>query len=80
MIEEKGYQCSVCGITSWMAEPIKLELDHIDGNADNNQINNLRLLCPNCHSQTDTYKSANMGKNSVRQQMRRKRYAEGKTY
>ncbi|MBA3867936.1 MAG: HNH endonuclease [Anaerolineae bacterium] len=80
VIEEKGYQCSVCGITSWMAEPIKLELDHIDGNADNNQINNLRLLCPNCHSQTDTYKSANMGKNSVRQQMRRKRYAEGKTY
>jgi len=80
VIETKGYQCSVCGIADWMAKPIKLELDHIDGNADNNQINNLRLLCPNCHSQTETYKSANMGKNSARQQMRRKRYADGKTY
>ncbi len=80
VIESNGYKCSVCGIANWMAKPIKLELDHIDGNADNNQINNLRLLCPNCHSQTDTYKSANMGKNSIRQQTRRKRYADGKTY
>lgn len=80
VIETKGYQCSVCSISNWMAKPIKLELDHIDGNADNNQITNLRLLCPNCHSQTDTYKSANTGKNSSRQEMRRKRYADGKTW
>ncbi|MBZ0285472.1 MAG: HNH endonuclease [Anaerolineae bacterium] len=75
-----GYQCGICGISEWMEAPIRLELDHIDGNADNNNLDNLRVLCPNCHSQTDTYKGANAGKNSARQQMRRKRYSEGKTY
>lgn len=80
LTETRGYRCEVCGISRWMEMPIKLEIDHIDGNSDNNDISNLRLLCPNCHSLTETYKTANMGKNSSRQQMRRKRYAEGKTY
>jgi hypothetical protein len=80
IIEQRGYQCQICGITDWMEKPIKLELDHIDGNADNNIEINLRLVCPNCHSQTETYKGANAGKNSSRQQMRRKRYANGQTY
>lgn len=80
LIDERGYHCEVCGISDWMQKPIRLELDHIDGNADDNSADNLRLICPNCHSQTETYKGANAGKNSSRQQMRRKRYAEGKTY
>jgi len=80
IIEERGYQCEVCGIVDWMGKPIKLELDHIDGNADNNVRENLRLICPNCHAQTETYKGANAGKNSTRQQMRRKRYANGQTF
>jgi 5-methylcytosine-specific restriction endonuclease McrA len=80
IVEERGNQCQVCGIVDWMGKPIKLELDHIDGNTDNNLRENLRLICPNCHSQTETYKGANTGKNSSRQKMRRKRYAKGQTY
>jgi Zn finger protein HypA/HybF involved in hydrogenase expression len=80
VIEQRGYQCQVCGITDWQGKFITLELDHIDGDADHNTAENLRLICPNCHSQTATYKGANAGRQSSRQQMRRKRYADGKTY
>ena len=51
--------CSTCGISIWNEKPINLELDHIDGNRINHSLSNLRLLCPNCHSQTDTYRSKN---------------------
>ena len=80
LLEQRGHQCEVCDLTEWRGEAIPLELDHIDGNADNNQENNLRLICPNCHAQTDTYKGANAGKGSTRQKMRRNRYVQGKTY
>lgn len=45
-----------CDITEWRGRPLTLELDHIDGNKRNNSLTNLRLLCPNCHSQTDTWR------------------------
>lgn len=80
LLEQREYKCEVCGLSEWMGQSIPLELDHIDGNADNNSPENLRLICPNCHAQTETYKGANAGKGSQRQAMRRKRYAEGKTY
>jgi len=44
-----------CGITEWYGKPISLQLHHINGNNKDNRIENLQLLCPNCHSQTDTY-------------------------
>jgi hypothetical protein len=47
--------CSECGITEWNKKPLVLHLDHIDGNRHNHKLDNVRLLCPNCHSQTDTY-------------------------
>ncbi len=59
---KEGYfikQCSSCSNTKWLNNPIPLELDHIDGNSSNNNLDNLRLLCPNCHAFTDTYRGKN---------------------
>lgn len=54
------YKCSCCGLKEWLGNPIPLELDHIDGNSQNNKKENLRLLCPNCHALTPTYRGKNM--------------------
>lgn len=61
MLKEKLLQnkCSECGIIEWNGKQINLELDHIDGVRGNHIFENLRLLCPNCHSLTDTYRSKN---------------------
>lgn len=54
--------CESCGLNgTWNNKPIVLELDHKDGNSKNHKLKNLQLLCPNCHSQTDTYKGRNKG-------------------
>lgn len=62
LTESKGYKCEVCNISEWNGSKIVLELDHIDGDSKNNSPSNFRLICPNCHSQTPTYKGANRGK------------------
>ena len=62
LIKEGSNTCSCCKLSIWNNLPITLELDHIDGNAGNNMPHNLRLLCPNCHSQTDSWKGGNKGK------------------
>ena len=51
----KDHRCECCGITEWMGQEAPLQLDHIDGNNSNNVLENLRLLCPNCHMQTETW-------------------------
>lgn len=51
--------CEICGLKDWLNKKVSLELDHIDGNRYNHKIENLRILCPNCHSQTDTYRGKN---------------------
>lgn len=48
-------ECEKCGIKEWNGVDITLHLDHIDGDHSNNELSNLRILCPNCHSQTITY-------------------------
>lgn len=62
VVEAHGYNCSTCGINEWNGREIGLELDHIDGDSYNNSFSNLRLLCPNCHSQTPTFKNKNKGR------------------
>jgi hypothetical protein len=57
LVRERGHMCQICQNASWLNNPITLELHHVDGNRVNNQLNNLMLLCPNCHSQTDNYRN-----------------------
>lgn len=63
----RKYKCNHCNMTEWRGKPINLDLDHIDGDTFNNTLDNLRFLCPNCHSQTKTYKgkNKNSGKKKV---------------
>lgn len=69
--------CSSCGINDWNNKPIRLEIEHVDGNSGNNFENNVCLICPNCHSQTPTFKGRNKGNG---RHARRMRYQEGKSY
>lgn len=52
----KQNKCEECGIEEWNGKPIECELDHVDGDRTNHTLNNLKILCPNCHSQTDTFR------------------------
>lgn len=58
------YKCGIVNCTNngmWLDKPISLQLDHINGINNDNRLENLRLLCPNCHSQTETYGGRNQG-------------------
>ena len=61
--ETYGNKCSICGWSkvNLITGNVPIELDHIDGNNQNNKPENVRLLCPNCHSLTPTYKALNKG-------------------
>lgn len=61
------YECYVCGLDEWQDAPLTLQLDHIDGVSSNDKLDNLRLLCPNCHSQTKTF----CGRNSTGKRLTR---------
>ena len=59
LVSKNGHICESCGLSKWLDEPIPLELHHIDGDNRNNSKENLQVLCPNCHAQTDTWRRKN---------------------
>lgn len=77
LIETRGVQCEICRTKEWCEKSVPLVMDHIDGHSENNNLDNLRLVCGNCDMQLPTYKSKNKGNGRA---YRRKRYAEGKSF
>lgn len=61
LLEDQHHKCAHCGIGEWNNEPIVLEVEHKDGDSHNNHRSNLECICPNCHSQTPTFKNRNIG-------------------
>lgn len=76
LLQERGRRCETCGRKSWMGKQIPIQLDHTDGNPDNNSRENLKLLCPNCHAQTPSFGWKNRGRfpNSERKRLIRERW------
>ena len=58
----KQRKCACCGNTEWMGQPIPLELHHLNAVRDDQRLENIQLLCPNCHALTDNYRGKNKGK------------------
>lgn len=78
IMKEQNDQCALCQMGPiWQDKDLIFILDHIDGDSTNNRRENLRLVCPNCDSQLDTFKAKNKGKG---RHSRRQRYADGLSY
>lgn len=77
LTEEQGDCCSVCCITEHNGKPLVFEVEHKNGNSEDCSVSNVCLICPNCHSQTDTYKGKNRGHG---RHSRAQRYRDGKSY
>jgi 5-methylcytosine-specific restriction endonuclease McrA len=61
LLHERNNTCEECGCKGeYNGKPLSLELEHVDGNRNNNKIENLKILCPNCHSQTPTFRGRNV--------------------
>lgn len=75
LLEHYGHQCQECKISTWQDQPVPLIMDHIDGDSDNWNFDNLRLLCRNCDGLLPTYAGRNVGK-TVHQTKRMKKQSE----
>lgn len=78
LIEEgiKEKKCERCGINEWQGEPISLQIHHINGIHNDNRIENIQILCPNCHSQTDTYSGKNSNRKNNTKYIKTKEFFE----
>jgi len=79
LIEIRGHQCETCNNQKWNKQNIPLDIHHKDGDTDNNTLNNLQLICPNCHRLTPNHGSKN-NTNSKKKKYRKKRYDKGLSY
>lgn len=66
VIHEQDNKCNDCGLAEWRGHLINFEIDHIDGNSQNDQRENLVALCPNCHSLTPTWRGRNKNNNKMK--------------
>jgi hypothetical protein len=62
----RGHRCERCNSEQWLGTPIPLEVHHKDGNSLNNEIDNLELLCPNCHTLTKNYRGKNINNGTIK--------------
>jgi hypothetical protein len=58
----KENRCEICELTEWLGKPLSMALHHINGDPDDNRLENLQILCPNCHTQTDNFAGRNRGR------------------
>lgn len=76
LVEQFGEKCFDCGLgATWQNKPLVLQLEHADGNSDNNMPQNLKLLCPNCHTQTEFFGSKGQG-NRYKKITKRNKYLQ----
>jgi hypothetical protein len=75
LILERGHKCECCGLETWLDKPITLELEHTDADRQNNTRENLKLLCPNCHSQTVTWR-----RGKLKNGFRKRKYIDDSVY
>lgn len=78
LIEEgiKENKCECCGITEWQGRPISLQIHHINGIHNDNRLENIQILCPNCHSQTDTYSGRNSNRENSTTYLKKEKVRE----
>ena len=76
IINLKGHKCECCGNTEWRGQLIPLEVHHLDGDNLNNVLDNLQLLCPNCHAQTDNYRNKNTIQKEKREEITEEKFKE----
>lgn len=69
LVNLRGWECENCHNIEWMGKKIPLEVHHIDGDNLNNEIENLQLLCPNCHAQTDNFRNRNRNQSKKRDEI-----------
>ena len=61
----KENQCECCGLRDWLGKPLAMALHHVNGDGRDNRLENLQLLCPNCHAQTENFSGRNRGRRAA---------------